>query len=109
MALLRKLDCLVFFLLLLFVVVGAHSFIMADETGYTGSGNAATFAAAADHHDHDNEASTESSQQQQQQQQQESVPLLPEPDANANLPSIKLGETISLEAMGPIILNADGT
>ena len=76
-----------------------------QSTGYTGSGNRATFAAD---NDNDNEAAS-SSEAQQQQPKEDSVPLLPEPDANSNLPSIKLGETISFEAMGPIILNADGT
>jgi hypothetical protein len=37
------------------------------------------------------------------------VPLLPEADPNnSNIPRIQLGETISFEAMGPIILNLDG-
>jgi len=42
---------------------------------------------------------------------QNEVPLLPEADPNnpKNIPSIKLGETISFEAMGPIIINSDGT
>lgn len=42
-----------------------------------------------------------------------SLPQLPAVDPNdptaASLPSIKLGESISLETMGPIILNSDGT
>jgi predicted Fe-S protein YdhL (DUF1289 family) len=39
-----------------------------------------------------------------------SIPLLPPPGENdKNLPVLKLGETISFEEMGPIILNADGT
>jgi hypothetical protein len=37
------------------------------------------------------------------------TPLLPEADPNSNIPRLKLGETISFEAMGPIILNLDGT
>jgi hypothetical protein len=37
------------------------------------------------------------------------VPRLPPPDPNSNLPRIRLGETISFEEMGPIILNTDGT
>ena len=37
------------------------------------------------------------------------VPQLPPPDADSDLPRIRLGETIKFEEMGPIILNADGT
>lgn len=37
------------------------------------------------------------------------IPQLPPPDPDSNLPSIRLGETIRLEEMGPIILNTDGT
>lgn len=37
------------------------------------------------------------------------VPHLPPPDADSDLPTIRLGETIKFEEMGPIILNADGT
>jgi hypothetical protein len=39
------------------------------------------------------------------------VPLLPPPDPNSgdSVPKIKLGETISFEEMGPVIINADGT
>jgi len=37
------------------------------------------------------------------------VPQLPPPDPDSNLPSIRLGETIRLEEIGPIILNTDGT
>lgn len=37
------------------------------------------------------------------------VPQLPPPDPNSNLPTFRLGETIRLEEMGPIILNTDGS
>jgi predicted Fe-S protein YdhL (DUF1289 family) len=37
------------------------------------------------------------------------IPLLPASDSNADIPSIKLGETIRFEEMGPIIINLDGT
>ncbi|CAB9505105.1 expressed unknown protein [Seminavis robusta] len=37
------------------------------------------------------------------------VPQLPDADPNANIPRIKLGETISFEEMGPVILNSDGS
>lgn len=37
------------------------------------------------------------------------LPQLPPPDPNSNLPTIRLGETIRFEEMGPIILNTDGT
>ena len=37
------------------------------------------------------------------------VPQLPESDPDAKIPTIKLGETISLEEMGPVIINTDGT
>jgi len=40
----------------------------------------------------------------------EKIPQLPPPDPNdSKIPSIKLGETISFEQWGPIILNTDGT
>jgi hypothetical protein len=39
------------------------------------------------------------------------IPLLPPVDPNnaENIPSIKLGEVLRLDSMGPIILNTDGT
>ena len=37
------------------------------------------------------------------------IPLLPASDANSDIPSIRLGETIRFEEMGPIIINLDGT
>jgi hypothetical protein len=37
------------------------------------------------------------------------LPRLPPPEPGSNLPTIRLGETISFEEMGPIILNTDGT
>lgn len=37
------------------------------------------------------------------------VPRLPESDPNADIPTLKLGETITFEEMGPVILNMDGT
>lgn len=37
------------------------------------------------------------------------LPQLPPPDPDSKLPTIRLGETIRLEEMGPIILNTDGT
>eukprot|EP00978_Attheya_sp_CCMP212_P004258 scaffold9342_cov65-Attheya_sp.AAC.4 len=37
------------------------------------------------------------------------IPLLPESSGDKNLRSIKLGESIALEGMGPIIINTDGT
>lgn len=40
---------------------------------------------------------------------EDAVPRLPEADPDSNLPRIKLGETISFEEMGPVILNADGS
>jgi hypothetical protein len=36
------------------------------------------------------------------------VPRLKASDPDSNLPSIKLGETIRLVEMGPIIINTDG-
>ena len=36
------------------------------------------------------------------------VPQLRPADPDKNLPTIKLGETIRLEEMGPIIINTDG-
>jgi hypothetical protein len=36
------------------------------------------------------------------------MPLLQAPDPDSNLPSIKLGETIQMVGMGPIIINTDG-
>jgi hypothetical protein len=37
------------------------------------------------------------------------VPQLPPPDPESGLPSIQLGETISFEQFGPMILNTDGS
>ncbi|KAI2514307.1 hypothetical protein MHU86_200 [Fragilaria crotonensis] len=37
------------------------------------------------------------------------IPLLPASDPNSDIPSIRLGETIQFEEMGPIIINLDGT
>lgn len=37
------------------------------------------------------------------------LPQLPPPDPDSKLPTIRLGETIRFEEMGPIILNTDGT
>jgi hypothetical protein len=37
------------------------------------------------------------------------LPQLPPPNPNSNLPTFRLGETIRLEEMGPIILNTDGS
>ena len=37
------------------------------------------------------------------------IPLLRASDPNSDIPSIKLGETIKFEEMGPIIINMDGT
>eukprot|EP00578_Thalassiosira_sp_NH16_P021475 CAMPEP_0181103982 /NCGR_PEP_ID=MMETSP1071-20121207/15175_1 /TAXON_ID=35127 /ORGANISM="Thalassiosira sp., Strain NH16" /LENGTH=159 /DNA_ID=CAMNT_0023187131 /DNA_START=12 /DNA_END=491 /DNA_ORIENTATION=+ len=39
----------------------------------------------------------------------EGIPQLPEASNDPSIPTIKLGESISLEEMGPIIINADGT
>jgi hypothetical protein len=41
---------------------------------------------------------------------QEEIPKLPASDPNnKDIPSIKLGETIKFDEMGPIIINLDGT
>jgi len=40
---------------------------------------------------------------------QNEIPLLPPSDPNSDLPSLKLGESMSLEEMGPIIINVDGS
>jgi hypothetical protein len=37
------------------------------------------------------------------------IPQLPASDSNADIPTIKLGETIKLAGMGPVIINTDGT
>lgn len=37
------------------------------------------------------------------------LPQLPESDPEKDIPTIKLGETISFESMGPVIINPDGT
>ena len=37
------------------------------------------------------------------------IPLLLPADPNSDIPSIRLGESISFEEWGPIILNRDGT
>ena len=59
-------------------------------------------------------ANNDDQQQQQQQQKTEgssddNVPQLPPSDPNANIPTIKLGETIKFDEVGPIILNTDGS
>lgn len=41
--------------------------------------------------------------------QAEDALLLPPSDGSKDLPSIRLGETIRFEELGPIILNTDGT
>jgi len=37
------------------------------------------------------------------------LPQLPAPSDDANIPRLRLGEKITLEGVGPIILNSDGT
>eukprot|EP00546_Thalassionema_frauenfeldii_P009846 CAMPEP_0178918096 /NCGR_PEP_ID=MMETSP0786-20121207/13633_1 /TAXON_ID=186022 /ORGANISM="Thalassionema frauenfeldii, Strain CCMP 1798" /LENGTH=132 /DNA_ID=CAMNT_0020591761 /DNA_START=125 /DNA_END=523 /DNA_ORIENTATION=- len=37
------------------------------------------------------------------------IPQLPTADPDKDIPTIKLGETISFEEMGPVIINLDGT
>ena len=39
----------------------------------------------------------------------ESIPQLPAADPNADIPCLKLGETIKFDQMGPVIINLDGT
>ena len=95
-----------------FLLLGADSFIMMadDNTGYTGSGQNAKFASSSSSAEKEEGDIGEDGEQQDQPQPPENkLPLLPEPDPDANLPSIKLGETISFEEMGPVILNTDGT
>jgi predicted Fe-S protein YdhL (DUF1289 family) len=59
-------------------------------------------------------SSTTTSQEQVQQQPDDPNPHIPrlppgDPENSKGLPSIKLGETIRFEEMGPIIINTDGT
>jgi flagellum-specific peptidoglycan hydrolase FlgJ len=81
---------------------------------------AMAFAAAGSSSPSSPPPSLENSQQQQQQRQETTeesenndinvVPQLPAGDPNdTSIPRIRLGETIRLEEMGPIILNTDGT
>lgn len=37
------------------------------------------------------------------------IPQLPAADPNANIPSLKFGETLRFDELGPIIINTDGT
>lgn len=37
------------------------------------------------------------------------IPQLPASDPDADIPTIKLGESIKLDGMGPVIINTDGT
>ena len=37
------------------------------------------------------------------------IPRLPVADPDSQLPTIRLGETISFQEMGPVIINSDGT
>lgn len=37
------------------------------------------------------------------------IPLLPESDPNADIPTLKLGEAMRFEELGPVIINLDGT
>ena len=53
---------------------------------------------------------TASDQPKQQEQEEPQLQLLPPSDEqNNSIPTIKLGETLSFEAMGPIIINVDGS
>lgn len=81
-------------------------------SGYSGSTTSAFASAAASQSESDGGDGNRvdiSSEQSQASSQASSLPLLPPGDPNKKLPSMKLGETMSLEEMGPIILNADGT
>ena len=39
----------------------------------------------------------------------EEIPQLPASDPNADIPVLKMGETLRFEEMGPIIINVDGS
>ena len=53
--------------------------------------------------------SSSSSNQSSNSNNGETIPQLPPPDPDSDLPSIRLGESIRFEEWGPIILNSDGT
>jgi hypothetical protein len=72
---------------------------MSEVTGSASSSSTTTAFAASNPSDREGESAA----------QQSDVPLLPAADPDSKLPSIKLGETISFEEMGPVIINTDGT
>lgn len=44
-----------------------------------------------------------------QQDTKEEILQLPASDPDANVPSLKVGESLKLESVGPVIINSDGT
>jgi len=88
----------------LFIMASAGSSSRASATVVVAAAAAASQDPNEDEHHHHHHQQ----QQQQHQAAENEIPLLPEPDPDSNLPSIKLGETISFEEMGPVIINADG-
>jgi hypothetical protein len=37
------------------------------------------------------------------------LPALPESDPDANIPTLRVGQSLTLESVGPVIINSDGT
>jgi hypothetical protein len=60
-------------------------------------------------HLHTSSSNSDNTPQQPQEEPPTIPQLLPSSDENKNIPRIQLGETISFEDMGPIIINVDGT
>lgn len=88
----RNSLCLVHILCFLFAT-------MSGGGASSRNSHAAAFAASAPAGDGSNLSANDSN----------TVPLLPAADPDSKLPSLKFGETMSFEELGPIILNVDGT
>ncbi|KAL7525993.1 hypothetical protein ACHAXR_001255 [Thalassiosira sp. AJA248-18] len=74
------------------------------DTSYSGTGSASkplSLSAAEEGNSNENS--------QPSQNTEGALPQLREASNDSSIPTIKLGESISLEAMGPVIINADGT
>lgn len=88
-------------------------FFAAMSSGFTASSSfsinprqaASTMAAAADSSSESNKNTGED----QEINTKDEIPQLPTADPDKDIPTIKLGETISFEEMGPVIINLDGT
>lgn len=92
-----KLLSLFSLLVTLVMSTGSENAASAGASSTTTGGKGLAFAAAPQ----DDTTSSNS---------QEEIPQLPASDPNdKDIPSIKLGETIKFDEMGPVIINLDGT